>query len=244
MICKNCNAELTTATAFCPNCGAPVAAENPQAAPQQPQYNAPYNAAPQQPQYNAPYNAAPQQQYAAPQQQYGAPQGQYGAPQQQYGAPQGQYGAPQGQYGAPQGQANQSFFSDFSIASAPNAPGPNNGKVDFLTAIKLFFKNYTNFSGRASRSEFWWCYLLTLLCGLIPVVGWILSLFCLIPSLAVGFRRLHDTGKSAAYYFMALIPFVGAIIVLIQMLKDSDGDNQYGPANPPVPPMQGGYQAY
>ena len=222
MICKNCNCELTAPASFCPNCGAPVTPEAPQTA-------AP-GAAPQgQP-------APPQGQYAPPQGQYAPPQGQYAPPQGQYAPPQGQYGNPQGQYGyqqnANQQNANQGYFSDFSIGTAPSVPGPNNGSVDFPTAVKLFFKNYTNFKGRASKSEFWWCYLLTLICGFIPFVGWIAALFCFIPGIAVLIRRLHDTGKSGGYYFMCLIPLVGFILVLIQLVKDSDGDNQYGPANP------------
>lgn len=137
----------------------------------------------------------------------------------------------QGQYNqAPKSNAG-GFFSDFSIASQPSAPGPNNGNVDFLTAIKLFFKNYTNFKGRASKSEYWWTVLFTFILGCIPVVGQIGALFCLIPNIAIIIRRLHDTGKSGAYYFISLIPFAGVFILLFRLIKDSDGDNQYGPAN-------------
>ncbi len=58
----------------------------------------------------------------------------------------------------------------------------------------------------------------------------IYSLATLIPSLAVGIRRLHDTGKSGWWIFISLIPFVGPIILLIFLVKDSDpGTNLYGP---------------
>ena len=57
----------------------------------------------------------------------------------------------------------------------------------------------------------------------------IYALVVLVPSLAVTWRRLHDVGKSGAYYFFMLIPVVGWIIVLIQLCKDSQpGENQYG----------------
>ena len=206
MFCKKCGNEIIEGRAFCTNCGTPVAAE-------------------------APVQQAPAQQYAQPQYQQ-APAQQYAQPQYQQ-AP--QYGQ-QPQYGqAPQyaQQAPKSgFFSDFAIATEPSAPGPNNGDVDFMTAIKLFFRNYTNFKGRASKSEYWWVMLFTLIIGIIPIVGSILSLLCLVPGIAVALRRLHDTGKSGTYYFMVLIPLVGPILLLVQMLKESDGDNMYGPANP------------
>ena len=138
------------------------------------------------------------------------------------------------------------LMSDAEAAQAKTAPAPqaapqananslaNNGNVDFKTAIQLYFKNYANFNGRASKSEFWWTVLFTFLCGLIPVVGWIAGLAFFIPSLAVMVRRFHDTGKSGAYYFMCLIPIAGPILLIIQLLKDSDGNNQYGPGPAPL----------
>lgn len=52
----------------------------------------------------------------------------------------------------------------------------------------------------------------------------------LIPTLACGVRRLHDTGKSGAFILFGLIPFVGGIILLVFFVMDSaPGDNQYGP---------------
>jgi uncharacterized membrane protein YhaH (DUF805 family) len=58
----------------------------------------------------------------------------------------------------------------------------------------------------------------------------IYSLAVLIPSLAVGVRRLHDTGKSGWWLLLALIPVVGVIVLLVFMCQDSNpGQNQYGP---------------
>ena len=196
------------------NCGEKVVAPNQQAtqatAPQQP-YNAP-----QQP-YNAPRQpyGAPQQPYSAPQQPYGAPQQPYGAPQQSYNAPQQPYGAPQQPYGY------QQPYGQYAA--------PGTGNVDFVTAVKIFFSKYADFSGRASKSEFWWSYLFCFLVGLIPFVGWVASLALFIPSLACAVRRLHDTGKSGTYYLISFIPIAGIILLIIEWCKDSVGDNMYGP---------------
>ena len=105
--------------------------------------------------------------------------------------------------------------------------------IGFGEAIKNFFTNYANFSGRATRSEFWFAYLFNFLVGLaigwIPVIGWIYSLGVIVPNLAIAWRRLHDIGKSGGWFFMILIPLAGPIILLVQYCKDSDADNQYGP---------------
>ncbi len=122
---------------------------------------------------------------------------------------------------------------------------PNAGRVDFKTAIMLFFKNYANFEGRSTRSEYWWAYLFQFLVstaiGFVPITTFvfgdikinalsiIVSLAFTIPALAVGVRRLHDTGKSWTYMFISLIPIVGWILYIVQLCKDSDGDNKWGP---------------
>lgn len=119
----------------------------------------------------------------------------------------------------------------------PSAGTPHNGKVGFGKAVSLFFKNYVNFSGRASKSEYWWVFLfnmitfipLSLFSSAVPPLGGLCSIALMIPGIALAVRRLHDTGKSGAYWFMGLIPLAGGIILLIEFLKDSEGDNQYGP---------------
>ena len=56
------------------------------------------------------------------------------------------------------------------------------------------------------------------------------SLATLVPGLAVAWRRLHDIGKSGAYWFFILIPLAGPIILLVWLAKAGDaGDNAYGP---------------
>jgi dipeptide/tripeptide permease len=118
-------------------------------------------------------------------------------------------------------------------------------KVNWYSKV---IKQYSDFSGRARRKEYFTFllvnFLLTLLTltldfvlakvtnivlfGISPITL-LYGLFIFIPSLAVTVRRLHDTGKSGWFYLIALIPFVGAIILLIFMLKDSSEEtNKYG----------------
>jgi uncharacterized membrane protein YhaH (DUF805 family) len=69
--------------------------------------------------------------------------------------------------------------------------------VGFGQAINRGFSNYFTFSGRATRAEYWFWTLFANLAQAIPVVGWLMGLAALIPSIAVTSRRLHDIGKSA-----------------------------------------------
>lgn len=56
------------------------------------------------------------------------------------------------------------------------------------------------------------------------------SLAVLLPSLAVCWRRLHDIGKSGAWWLLVFVPLVGALILVIWFAKDTQpGENQYGP---------------
>jgi len=104
-------------------------------------------------------------------------------------------------------------------------------------------KKYATFGGRARRKEYWMFYLfniiITFALGFIEgflgspgVVGMLYSLAILIPCIAVSVRRLHDTNRSGWWLFIALVPAIGAIVLLIFMVQDSKPDqNQYG-ANP------------
>lgn len=102
----------------------------------------------------------------------------------------------------------------------------------------IITKKYFCFNGRASRQEFWmWVlaiFVIAFVLGLIPKAGGILAglwnLAVLLPYLGVTARRLHDTGKSAWLILLGLIPFIGALIVLLLCIPEgTNGDNQYGP---------------
>ncbi|TVP99592.1 MAG: DUF805 domain-containing protein [Planctomycetaceae bacterium] len=107
-------------------------------------------------------------------------------------------------------------------------------------------KKYAVFSGRARRKEYWMFILFNLIFAIIfsildsvlfgiPAEGsgplyLIYSLAVFIPAVAVSVRRLHDVGKSGFFLFIALIPIIGAIWLLILFCTDSQhGDNEYGP---------------
>jgi len=51
----------------------------------------------------------------------------------------------------------------------------------------------------------------------------------ILPTLGVGIRRLHDTGRSGWWILIGLIPIIGAIVLLVFFVQDSNPDNQYGP---------------
>ncbi|GHS97839.1 hypothetical protein FACS1894139_10390 [Planctomycetales bacterium] len=81
-------------------------------------------------------------------------------------------------------------------------------------------KHYADFSGRARRSEYWYFVLFNFLFSLVPFLGWLYSLFALIPSLAVAWRRLHDVGHSGWVTLIPLIPLsiAFAIILLLRYI--------------------------
>lgn len=127
-------------------------------------------------------------------------------------------------------QQSQEYIQPNSYVSQGSTPSPK--RVSFGEAIQLFFKNYVNFTGRSTRSEYWWAFLFNFLVSLftcwIPIVGQIVAAALIVPSLALSIRRLHDTGKSWVYILMGLIPLAGVIILIVQYCKDSDIDNQWG----------------
>ena len=106
--------------------------------------------------------------------------------------------------------------------------------MNFQDAIKLCFQKYADFSGRAKRPEFWWfalfCVVVSLLLEAVSsYASWAFSLATLVPSLAVGARRLHDMNKSGWLQLIWLIPILGWIYMIYLLVQDGDAaDNQYG----------------
>jgi uncharacterized membrane protein YhaH (DUF805 family) len=113
------------------------------------------------------------------------------------------------------------------------------------------FKNYATFSGRATRSEYWFFVLFNIIFIILAMLldnafgttikmGYGVSLpygyiyiayliITLLPSFAVGVRRLHDVGKSGWFFLISLIPIIGAIWLLVLLFTDSNvGENKYG----------------
>jgi len=103
----------------------------------------------------------------------------------------------------------------------------------YLAALK----KYAVFSGRAQRKEYWFFglfnSLILLALGFVEsdesVLTTLFALAVVTPSIAVTVRRLHDTGKSAWWLLIGLIPLVGNLILFFYMIEDSDvGQNAYG----------------
>lgn len=112
-----------------------------------------------------------------------------------------------------------------------------NPSISFVEAIKLYFSNYVNFSGRSRRSEYWYVVLFNVVVMLIlsvlpkslAFIGTIWSLGTLLPSIALFIRRLHDIGKSGWWILLNLIPVVGSIWLLVLAASDSQpGANAWG----------------
>ena len=134
-------------------------------------------------------------------------------------------------------------------------------------AIKTCFQKDAEFRGRASRPEFWWfvlLYYMVILAPALPLIALaskssrdqlgfdesvsgvalffvfltgVAVLAFIIPYLAAGVRRLHDTGKSGWWWLLALVPF-GWIVLLVFLVVEGDkGLNQYG-SPPGVQPVQ------
>lgn len=117
--------------------------------------------------------------------------------------------------------------------------------MNFPAAVMACLTKYATFSGRASRSEYWYFQLFVhlVLLGIVViaasvedtahVIGAGSSLFYLaiiLPSLAAAVRRLHDRNRSGWHYLWVLAPFFGAIVVLIWLCqKGVDGENRFGP---------------
>ena len=112
--------------------------------------------------------------------------------------------------------------------------------MTFTEAIQSVFKNYANFSGRARRSEYWYWSLALLFASVLvafvgnfsEALGAILGLFffaCVIPSITVLVRRLHDVDKRGWWLLLMLIPIFGSIIILIWNIQDgTKGTNGHG----------------
>ncbi|MCP5086063.1 MAG: DUF805 domain-containing protein [Rhodobacteraceae bacterium] len=125
-----------------------------------------------------------------------------------------------------------------------------------IDVVKRVLGRYATFSGRASRRELWMWVLfvfifiaaLRIIDGALiaPLLGFgrfqaeggqplstLVSLAMIIPNLAVGARRLHDTGRSGWLLLIGLIPILGFLVLLYFYIQPSeDGDNGYGAPDP------------
>ncbi|WP_285163385.1 DUF805 domain-containing protein [Shewanella goraebulensis] len=108
-------------------------------------------------------------------------------------------------------------------------------------------KNYINFKDRARRKEYWFFVLFNVIAGILlgimdnitgtlnqetgyGLLSGIYSLAVFLPALGVSVRRLHDTDRSGWWILSALIPLIGALILLYFFVSDSQEEtNRFGP---------------
>ena len=192
--------------------------------------------------------------YGQPQQGggYGQSQGGYGQQQPSYTPqgggygqqggypPQGGYGQPQGGYGQQSGYAPQGGY-------APAAQGYlQGGPVDFRDAVNLGIRNAFTYTGRASRSAYWWfaafevvawigVLILALIfnaihVGAISVLLYVVAaIAAFLISISLTVRRLHDQDKSGFWYFIVFVPFIGGIwLLVLTLLEGTRGQNRFG----------------
>ena len=109
--------------------------------------------------------------------------------------------------------------------------------IDMVEKFNLYFKDvilkqYAQFQGKTKRPDFWWYILFYVICEVVlfiidKIIGWngvlsyIFGLALLVPSLAIGVRRLHDIGKSGWWWLIGLVPVVGWIVLVYFWVQKS-----------------------
>ena len=109
--------------------------------------------------------------------------------------------------------------------------------MNFTESIQTCYKKFFDFSGRASKSEYWWFQLYGIIIygllfvfqGDLALVLSILTIVTIIPIWAASVRRLHDTDKSGWFVLISIIPFIGLIIIFLLIADGSKGKNKFGP---------------
>jgi uncharacterized membrane protein YhaH (DUF805 family) len=121
--------------------------------------------------------------------------------------------------------------------------------MGFGEAIQSGFRKYVDFSGRASRREYWWWALFAFLVWLVALVldviffpgsirsgsyvgllSGIAGIALFLPNLAAAVRRLHDTDRSGWWSLIALIPVIGAIVLVVFLASSgTQVVNRFGP---------------
>lgn len=184
-----------------------------------------------------------------------------GTNQPHYAPPQGNYYAPPGAVGYGQFPYMMNPYSQFALSTFlggnPVAPQPVYAPdsaaalsqplygANPFQALSRFFRKFLVFSGRASRSEFWWTVAVFALgyiaaftlvvifsphsdaaagdtyAGIVGLVWVVSTLVLLLPWIALTVRRLHDADMSGGLYFLNLVPYVGSTVVLIMCIMPS-----------------------
>jgi uncharacterized membrane protein YhaH (DUF805 family) len=101
--------------------------------------------------------------------------------------------------------------------------------MNFQESIQVCFKKYADFTGRATRPEYWWFALFAIVGNLVlsrihPFLGYIFVLGTFVPSIAAAARRLHDTNRSGWWQLLGLIPVVGWIVLIVFLAQPGQSD--------------------
>jgi uncharacterized membrane protein YhaH (DUF805 family) len=114
--------------------------------------------------------------------------------------------------------------------------------MNFQQAIASGFRNYVTFSGRSSRSEYWYWVLFTIIgavaTGVLDVamfsesavspINTIFGLVTFLPGLAVACRRLHDIDRTG-WWLLISLTIIGIVVLIVWFCQKSDaGPNRYG----------------
>jgi uncharacterized membrane protein YhaH (DUF805 family) len=114
--------------------------------------------------------------------------------------------------------------------------------MTFQDSIRTVLSKYATFTGRAGRPEYWWWVLAVLIAAAVASVldgmifgsdvsifGGLLSLAIVVPNIAVGVRRLHDTDRSGWWLTLTLIPVIGLLVLIWFMIQPgTPGANRFG----------------
>lgn len=101
--------------------------------------------------------------------------------------------------------------------------------MTFQESIKVCFAKYADFTGRATRSEYWWFVLFVVVAGVAAsyissTLSVLFSLGTLLPMIAAATRRLHDTGRSGWWQLITFVPLVGSIILIVFLAQEGKGE--------------------
>ena len=101
--------------------------------------------------------------------------------------------------------------------------------MNFQESIQTCFKKYADFSGRASRPEYWWFALFLVVASLVlqSVSFWLGTIFALgtlVPSVAAATRRLHDTNRSGWWQLIAFVPVIGWIVLIVFLAQPGQSE--------------------
>jgi len=93
-----------------------------------------------------------------------------------------------------------------------------------IESVQTCLTKFADFNGTASRPEYWWFVLTQMLASSVlsvisPLLSYLFCLALLVPSLAAGARRLHETGRTGWWQLLWFVPFFGwiACIVLLAL---------------------------